>query len=266
MAYGVLKIFFKKYGTGKLLGLLFADNEHSQAAWEEFLGRYSGLILKVCWKYEKDYDKVMQRYLYVCERLVENQFRLLKKFNSDFKDSTPKFSNWLISVVRNICIDFHRKEHGRNRYPAAILQLPEEDRQFFKLYYWKGMTLSEITETLNLSEGNAEENASEKLDRINSLLLREPQKKMKAEFIRFNEEIYDPGDYWENEDYEGKINGWIAELSPAEKIVVRLRFWNGLKAREISDILKIKPYNKVYSILNSALKELREKSKNNGTS
>jgi DNA-directed RNA polymerase specialized sigma24 family protein len=39
-----------------------------------------------------------------------------------------------------------------------------------------------------------------------------------------------------------------------------LRFWDGLTAREISEILKIRPYNKVYSILNRALKILREKS------
>ena len=262
--YKVFKILIKNYGTEKLLAALFDNSERSETAWEEFLRRYSRLILKVCWKYEKDYDKVMQRYVYACERLIDNDFHLLKKYNTDFMDRTPKFSNWLIAVVRNICVDYYRKLNGRKRYPAAVAQLSDEDKMFFKLYYWKGLSLTEIGETMNLSSLSSGENAGEKLERINSHLLRTPKRENDVEFVAFDDEIYYTAGDNETDNYDDKINEWISKLSPVEKIAVRLRFWDGLTAREISEVLQIKPYNKVYSILNTALRILRSKSENDG--
>ena len=118
----ILKIFIKRLSTEKLLRVLFNDNDLSEIAWEEFLKRYSKLILKVCWKFEKDYDKVMQQYLFTCEKLAENNYSLLKKFNSDFNEKSPKFTTWLVVVARNICIDYYRIQHGRKRFPAAIAE------------------------------------------------------------------------------------------------------------------------------------------------
>lgn len=261
MEYRILKIFIKRLSIDKLLRTLFNDSDLSGIAWEEFLIRYSKLILKVCWKFEKDYDNVMQQYLYTCEKLSENDFSLLKNFSFDFNDQSPKFTAWLIVVARNICIDYYRVQHGRKRFPSGIAKLPKEDRMFFEMYYWKGFSLREISESLGLYSGSGKETADEKLERITALLTRTPKIREKRELISFSEQTFIPEENPDDEnDFNEKIVDWIAGLSSQEKIIVRLRFWDGLTAREISEILKIRPYNKVYSILNRALKILREKS------
>lgn len=257
----ILKIYLKKSSLEKLLHFLFSNNDLSGYAWEEFLKRYSKLILKVCWKFEKEYDKVMQQYLFVCEKLVENDFSLLKNFSFDFNEKSPKFTAWLIVVARNICIDYYRTQHGRKRYPAGIANLPKDDKQFFELYYWKGSSLGEISEIMNLYADSNKETAFDKLERINSLLVRTPELQLKTEYISFNEQRILPYEDLSNEiDFVEGMENWIADLSSLEKIIVRLRFWDGLTAREISEVLNISPYNKVYSILNKALKTLRERS------
>ena len=239
----LFKIPLKRLSIEKLLSLLFTEDKTSVKAWEEFLKRYSKLILKVCWKFEKDYDKVMQRYLYVCEKLIENDFKILKQYNTDFNEQAPKFSTWLIVVTRNICIDYYRQQTGRRRYPAAVATLSKEDKLFFELYYWKGHSLQEISETLNLYSQAETETADDKLERINSLLLRAPKIYPKTELVPFNEQTFISDS--ENEHSEAelnideKINDWIRKLPDNERVIIRLRFWDGLSAREIADILNI---------------------------
>jgi DNA-directed RNA polymerase specialized sigma24 family protein len=256
-----LRILIRQYGIEKLLSVLFAADEDSSAAWEEFLGRYSKLILKVCWKYEHDRDTVMQRYLYVCEKLAADNFSLLKKYDSGLGASSG-FASWLIVVVRRFCIDFYRERNGRPRYPAAVSRLSKEDKLFFSLYYWKGLSLGEIEEHMYSAGSPAAESAGERLRRINSLLVRTPQRKPRIQFVAFNEEIHVPeNDDGTGEEYYAELERMMSELPSREKIVVRLRFWEGLTAREIAQIMGITPYNKVYSILEKSLSILREKTK-----
>jgi len=49
-----------------LLERLAKGGAESDAAWKEFLRDYSNLFLKVIWQFEKDREKVMDTYLYVC--------------------------------------------------------------------------------------------------------------------------------------------------------------------------------------------------------
>lgn len=256
----ILKILLRNSGTEKLLQALFNGDNLSEIAWEEFLKRYSKLILKVCWKFDKDYDKVMQQYLFTCEKLADNNFSLLKKYNSDFNRDKPKFSTWLAVVARNICIDNYRKKSGRKRYPAAVENLSEEDKSIFELYYWKGLSLREITETLNLHLPGRIETVNQKLDRINSLLSRSPGIRDQIHLVPYNDQAIGKEDEMDENNYDEKIAKWVSGLPDIEKIVIRLRFWEGLSAREISEICRITPYNKVYSILNKSLKLLREMS------
>ena len=58
----------------------------------------------------------------------------------------------------------------------------------------------------------------------------------------------------------------LKTLPANEKLILRLRFWENLSAREIAEILDIEPYVKVYTMINSSLKKLREKKEGDGIS
>ncbi len=262
------EIFLIGLPTDKLLSRLFREDKLSEAAWGEFLRRYSNLILKIIWRYKRNYDEVMEQYVVICSKLLENHFRILKKYQTDFNGLRPKFSTWLTTVVNNLCIDIYRRSHGRRRFPRGIKNLPKEDRLFFELYYWKRLSLEEISDIMNLSSKPDSESVHDKLTHIESLLTRTPRPQnvlWQKDTISFDEETYMPEtvdtavyeDGIDESDLSTKIESLIANLSVQEKVVVRLRFWENLSAREISEIIHIKPYYKVYSILDKALESIR---------
>jgi RNA polymerase sigma factor (sigma-70 family) len=89
------------------------------ATWREFLTRYAGVIQQVVGLLETETDQAADCFLFVCERLVENDFRRLRKFRPS---GSASFPTWLRAVVRNLSIDWHRKVHGRPRDGAYPIQ------------------------------------------------------------------------------------------------------------------------------------------------
>ncbi len=84
--------------------------EDREAAWAEFLGQHSKLILHAARHASSGHDDVMDRYTYVLERLREDDFRRLRSFSLD---GTGRFTTWLVVVVRRLCFDHHRRTFGR---------------------------------------------------------------------------------------------------------------------------------------------------------
>jgi RNA polymerase sigma factor (sigma-70 family) len=84
--------------------------EDREAAWAEFLGQHSKLILHAARRGASGHDDVMDRYTYVLDRLRENDFHRLRSFSLD---GAGKFTTWLVVVVRRLCFDHHRRTFGR---------------------------------------------------------------------------------------------------------------------------------------------------------
>lgn len=87
-----------------------AEGLPQERAWAEFLASYSRLILYVARHILRDHDQVMDRYAYVLERLREQNLRRLRTFAADGRG---KFTTWLTVVVRRLCLDHDRLQHGR---------------------------------------------------------------------------------------------------------------------------------------------------------
>jgi DNA-directed RNA polymerase specialized sigma24 family protein len=239
----------------ELLRRLFSERSPSQA-WEEFLRNYSNLFLKIIWQFEKNHDVVMERYLHVCKRFTENNFAILRKFSAEYRENPPKLSTWLAAIVRNICVDLFRKEHGRRRYPKALLALSEIDRKVFELYYWQGYSVSDIDAQLQRRKNGAHRHAADSLARIESSLLRLPTGRPygKPSTVRFIEEAF----VAETEEFPAEVvERWLSVLSGDERIVIRLKFWEDLTLAEIVKITGITPESLVTDIVESALKKLK---------
>jgi len=124
-----------EYSIARLIrGLGSRNAEH---AWSEFLQLHASLIFQVVRLFEQDEDHASDCFLFVCEQLSRRRFRRLRKFRPD---GPAKFETWLRAVIRNLCLDWHRKEFGRHRIFRSIASLPTLEQEVFHCVYRTGFS------------------------------------------------------------------------------------------------------------------------------
>ena len=129
--------------------ILTLFHEYAGRAWTLFVDRYADFILTHLLRIGFDYDQAMDRFVYVCEKLCEDDFRRLKSVR--YAGSRGELVPWLRTVVNNLCVNWICSTEGRKRLLKPIARLPELEQQIFQLYFWKALTPSEISEYLRLS-------------------------------------------------------------------------------------------------------------------
>lgn len=100
-----------------------------QHAWATFLEHYSPLLLDVVRLFEREPDAVGDCYVFICEHLSRDRFRRLLHFRPD---GPARFSTWLCAVSRNLCLDWHRQQCGRNRVFDSVARLDPLEREVFR--------------------------------------------------------------------------------------------------------------------------------------
>lgn len=232
----------------------------SELAWKEFLNLYSNLFLSIILKYVKVHDEVMEKYLYICSKLCQNDFRILKKFNTGHNFKKPKLSTWLTVVVRNLCVDEFRAKNGRRRLPSAIKLLNDFDICVFKLHYWYSYKETEICQIFSNMQ-NGDEKVMESISKIYQVFKNAKTgdyRNIKPVFVELDEtKFVSPQNSFTLESLSEQINSSVNNLKSVQKIVLKLRFWEGLTPKEIADLLKISR-RKVYDILSSTVKLLKK--------
>ena len=248
------KFFYKLLDERTLLDRLL-NSQSRPEAWAEFLRRYSNLFFKVIWQHEHDHDDAIEKYLFVCTKFAENDLARLRKFQTDYGSRTPKLSTWLVAVAHNLCIDAHRAEHGRRRYPAALLRMSGFEQKVFRFYYWEGYSNDEVVHKLAATP----ERIREALEQIGTALGEAPGTSL-PQFVRFDENMHlnEP-----ESDLDGSSQEaieWLSLLKEREQVVIRMKFWEEMSAREIVEILDLQSEQQVNSIMHNALKKLRAQS------
>lgn len=102
-----------------------------EPAWDLFLARYRRIVFAAIRHYAQDYDDVMDVFARVCEALREDDLRRLRAWVDQPKHSA-RFSTWLVTVVRNLTIDWFRHRDGRRRLSAVAEGLPPLRRRIFE--------------------------------------------------------------------------------------------------------------------------------------
>ncbi len=246
------KFFYKLLDERSLLDRLL-NSQSPAEPWAEFLRRYSNLFFKVIWQHERDHDDAVEKYLFVCTKFAENDFAKLRKFQTDYGTRPAKLSTWLAAVTRNLCIDAHRAAHGRRRFPAALLRMTDFERNVFRLYYWEGCSDDEIINKLDTTA----ERLSEALDQIHTAVGEKPAQKH-PEFVPFDDNMhFDEATNPEDGSLNEATDEWLSLLEEQERLVVRLKFWEEMSAREIVEILDFQSEQHVYAVMHGALKKLR---------
>lgn len=229
----------------------FTSSEQ-QVAWCAFLERYSGLIYHVVRSFDRDPDRSGNCFLFVCEQLADKDFRRLRKFDANGRAT---FATWLCAVARNLCLDWHRKEHGRQRVFGSVSR-STTDQCLFELVFRRGFSADQAREELSrrgieLTFAALEEKICDLRRCLSSrqLWLLSSGATMLQSIDSEEEGIYaiepaDPGPDPEAltalRETDRHVSAALASLNDSDRLLVRLRYQEGLTLQQVARLVGLK--------------------------
>jgi len=224
-----------------------------QSAWCAFLDRYSSLIYHVVRSFDRDPDRNGNSFLFICEQLSANDFRRLRRFDLAGRAS---FSTWLCAVVRNLCLDWHRKEHGRHRVFGSVARRSTMDQLLFEIVFRRGLSAEEAREELSrrgveLSFAAVEERISEIRRCLSSrqLWLLSSGKAMLDSIDGEEDGTYtvepadpapDPESLVALRETHRQVSAALASLTASDRLLIRLRYQEGLPLQQVAKLVGFK--------------------------
>ncbi|MFQ5512235.1 MAG: sigma-70 family RNA polymerase sigma factor [Candidatus Krumholzibacteriia bacterium] len=261
----------------KDLAVVRAIVDGSLDAWHKFLKTYTGLVYSVVRRHlvAEDEDEVRSVYVDVLKRLYDSD---IAKF-----DGRSPLSLWLSLYSRGRAVDYLRARYGRQRDPKGLEQLSETDREVFRVYYvdamsldvtmhtldWLGhrLTPNELLESILRIERSVDRRVLRRLDedrstRRNGNPSRRLLKYLAQARADYEERVYETATDRgiSEEDIERKLEQLrtlITTLTPEERRVVEMRFDKGMRAKEISNALRLSGQRRVYTIIERVVRRLR---------
>lgn len=254
-------------------------SSQSREAWEEFLREYSPLIFHTCQFSTSDSDQAADCFLFACEQLSRNRFRRLLRFRPE---GVASFRTWLRVVVRNLCLDWRRKQFGRPRLLRSIARLPQLDAEVYRCRYEQGLSLDETFRALcpsfpGLSMRQLMETEAQVQESLSSrqLWLIGTRKTRAAGALAlsnvcFGEEsepdVTGPADprpcqesAFAKQEQEQQLRLAVAKLSDQERLLIRLRFEQGLSLEQIASLTGLGGAQRVHRRIADILGILRKK-------
>lgn len=227
-------------------------------AWDLFLDRYRRLIFAAIRHYAQDYDDVMDVFARVCESLRADDLRRLRTW-VDQSDHRASFSTWLVTVVRNLTIDWFRARDGRHRVSAMAERLPAMQRSIFQRIFVDGRSHLETYELLRAAE-------------FPTLSFRQFLAELRATYAvatsgrrgHLFAEISPPPpeepDVDDNAAEDGELLGEaLRSLSAEDRVTVEMYVVDQVPAAEVARIVGLPNAKAVYNRVYRALAMLRER-------
>jgi DNA-directed RNA polymerase specialized sigma24 family protein len=238
------------------------DRDDTTAAWDLFLSRYRRLIFAAVRHYAQDYDEVMDVFVRVCEALREDDLRRLRTWHEQ-PEHRARFSTWLVTVVRNLSIDWFRRREGRRRLPAAAEALPACQRRIFELVFLDGRSHVEAYELLRTSDEPAMTFA-EFLRELHAVH-RAVSDGRRGSLLRELHPIVpvqtppDAASTVEAVEREAILENALAALSEDDRLAVQLYVVEQLPASDVARIVGLPNAKSVYNRVYRALADIRSR-------
>jgi RNA polymerase sigma factor (sigma-70 family) len=242
-----------------------------QLAWCAFLDRYSALIYHVVRSFDRDPDRSGDCFLFICEQLSANDSRRLRKFDLAGRAS---FSTWLCAVVRNLCLDWHRKEHGRRRVFGSVARRSAMDQLLFQTVFRRGLSAEEAREELSrrgveLSFAAVEERICDIRRCLSSrqLWLLSSGKAMLDSLDREEEGTHsvepadpapDPESLVALRETHQHVSAALASLTDSDRLLIRLRYQEGLTLQQVARLVGLKDVQTADRRLRDIIDHLRQ--------
>lgn len=240
-----------------------------EPAWDAFLEACSPLVLQVVQLFERDPDPVGDCFLFVCEQLRAKQFHRLRRFRAG---GPASFSTWLRAVVRNLCLDWHRRESGRHRVFRAVGALGPLERGVFRCRFREGLTrqetllslrsrFPELTETQLLA---SEERVRQSLTPRQLWLLSRPTRAVPLALEGEDgterplpDPAPGPEEVFSLSEQREALERALLRLPDSERLLVRLRFEEGLTLDQIARVTGLGNPQRAERHINGLLERLR---------
>ena len=242
-----------------------------QSAWSSFLDRYSGLIYHVVLSFDRDPDRSGNCYVFVCEQLAANDFRRLRRFKLA---GAASFSTWLCAVARNLCLDWHRKEHGRYRVFGSVAQRGAADQILFQLVFRQGLSAEEAREELSrrrmgLSFAEVDERISELRRCVSSrqlwLLSSGHAVVDSVDSAEEGTRALEPADTAPDpealtvlRETHAQVSAALGSLSDSDRLLIRLRYQEGLTLQQVARLVGLKDAQTADRRLRDIIEHLRQ--------
>lgn len=237
--------------------LLKLFHQDAIRAWHLFCEKYSDFIYTILRRSGFDYDEAMERFVYICEKLCEQDFRRLKtiKYAGNDGDLTP----WLRQVIKNLCVNWAWSEDGRKRLFGFVMEMSLREQRIFQLYFWQGQTPFEIYESLRLEHDKTVDlgNVFDALEEIFACLSDKKMWRLMSNLSRMKKTLsldYEDeetglsldaidetsGNAEENlykKEIFNQLKSALETLSAREKLVVQFRYEETMTLSEIAKML-----------------------------
>ena len=262
-------------------------DETREASWATFLQRWTPLLLNVGWRFARgsratgsratgsratgsratDHDQVLDLYLHVCENLAANDCRRLRSFQHG---GTGEFAGWLSAVARNLCIDRLRQQRGRRRLPRAIAGLDVVERELFQAIVFDGHGSTEAMERLRAQRPDlATSRLVLALERIQSSVSPRQLSELATtargaadaspldDLAQIPDGRADAETELLEREQRDQVRAAVASLDPDDRLLLRLRFEQGLTLAQAGTVLGLKDHRKTHERLTKILDKLR---------
>jgi RNA polymerase sigma factor (sigma-70 family) len=227
----------------------------ADAGWRAFVDQYSPRLLQLIEQCGvRDRDDVMDLYVHICERLAADDCARLRRHDPGKGTLTA----WLSTVVRRMLVDWVRSNQGRKRLFGSVKALSGVDQRIFELYYWRRHTPAEMASLVVDDTGHAIGLSAvfAALERVERALT----ERQRAELITLAARTSSAVSI---EDEEGEpvipvasdapgpeaamlaahdqraLDAALATLDPEDRVIVSMRFIDGLTLPEIKRALHL---------------------------
>ena len=193
-------------------------------AWAEFIAAHSKLILYVARSLGGGHDAVMDRYARILEQLRADNFRRLRTYVADGRS---EFTTWLVVVAQRICLDDRRHRYGRSRRPVGDSTDYDDERAARRRLVDLVASKVDLSSIGDTGAGSAED------------------------AVRLS-------------DLYHALQAALCLLEPQDRLLIKLRFEDGLPMPEIARNLKFPTRFHAYRRLTQVLGDLRHALEDSG--
>lgn len=215
-------------------------------AWSDFIDRYAPLVMRAARQFDYEQDRSGECFLYVCEGLTDKGFRRLLRYDPN---GMARFETWLGTVVFNLCVDWHRKEFGRASLLPAIAALPAFDQAVYEHRFVQGLPLEACFQLLGEEFPDlSRDQLASAICRVHGVLTPRQRWQLSVRIQRKQGEenadtLLDQGAGPEEQTAEAEqrqhLDKAMAQLEPDQRLVLRLRYTQGLPLREVARLLQL---------------------------
>ncbi len=195
-----------------------ADPAAREAAWADFVRRYTKLFLKAAAALGGSYDDRMDRYHHILEGLQGTEFHRLKAYRSDNRSS---FAGWLLVVSRRLAVDCDRTRFGRGGRSQTAPEAERTEQQARRRLV--ELTGSDVDPAELPGSGTG------------------PEGRLLAQ------------------ELHAALRDALTGLGPADRLLLKLRFEDDLRMREIADVMHLPTVFHAYRRLHTVLGMVRQR-------